>query len=62
MKQMRKLEPFQVSGKILVTQNRKVIWRQDAMINCDDRYTEECVVEFSKTKNKFFIVCYSQET
>lgn len=62
LKFMKKLTPLEVNGKVLVDMNRQVLWRQDAMIRCDDKYMEECVVEFSKTKNKFFIVCYSQDS
>jgi hypothetical protein len=46
-------KPIPISGQVILTENRKVLWKNPCIIGNDQR---ECLVEMSKTKLKFYIV------
>lgn len=46
-------EPLEVTGSVQVNSDRKVLWKNLCMIG---PHHIECVVEFSMTKTKFYIV------
>lgn len=46
---------MKVFGKKLLSQNRKVLWREDVIISNADGVPEDSLVEMSKFKNKFYI-------
>lgn len=46
-------EPLEVTGPVLVSSDRKVLWKNLCMIG---PHHIECVVEFSMTRTKFYIL------
>jgi len=46
-------EPLDVKGPVLLSPKRKVLWKNLCMIG---PHHIECVVEFSMTKTKFYIL------
>lgn len=55
---MAQQEPLFVSGKVILTEKRKVIWKNVCLIGDEMR---ECIVEMSNTKLKFYIVALDLE-
>ena len=53
---MKTLVPMQVSGPKLIETDREVLWRQTTILQDD---IDESLVEISKSKNRFYIVCYN---
>ena len=47
-----------MSGQVLLTQDRQVLWKNVCLIGDD---TRECIVEMSRTKLKFYIVVLDLE-
>jgi hypothetical protein len=45
--------PLEISGPVLIDKNRKVVWKNLCMLG---PHHIECIVEFSLTKTKFFIL------
>jgi hypothetical protein len=55
------MAPLKVFGKKLLEDNRKVLWRQDAMVGSSDgnnELPEDSLIEISKYKNRFYITQY----
>jgi hypothetical protein len=55
---MQQLDPISVTGQSLITQDRRVLWKNVCLIGDEVR---ECIVEMSKTKHKFYIVALDLE-
>ena len=50
---MAMMEPIPVSGQVVLTDKRKILWKNVCLIGQELR---ECLVEMSRTKLKFYIV------
>ena len=55
---LNEYEPIPISGPKEVPPGRKVLWKNVCMLGLEQR---ECILEFSRTKTKFFIVALDLE-